>query len=79
MGRIRLEQVKPEQTSKLRYKLLKNHLRSSRNYFRELNQKLFPILSIAETSNEFYQMFTNETTGFAFIAYYSDMIVGFTI
>jgi len=60
MGRIRLEQVKPEQTSKLR----------------ELNQKLFPILSIAETSNEFYQMFTNETTGFAFIAYYSEMIAG---
>ena len=45
-------------------------------YFRDLNQKLFPILSIAETSDEFYKMFTDETTGFAFIAYYSDMIVG---
>ena len=43
--------------------------------FRDVNQKLFPILSIAETSEEFYQMFTQEETGFAFIAYYSDMLV----
>jgi len=60
MGRIRLEHVKPNQLSKLR----------------DLNQKLFPILSIAETSDDFYKLFTDETTGFAFIAYYSDMIAG---
>ena len=48
-------------------------------YFRDLNQKLFPILSIAETSDDFYKLFTDETTGFAFIAYYSDMIVGFSL
>ena len=59
MGRIRLEQVKPNQLTKLR----------------DINQKLFPILSISESSDEFSDIFTDEDRGFAFIAYYSDMTV----
>ena len=38
--------------------------------------KIFPILSISETKDDFYQAFTREETGFAYIAYYSDMKVG---
>ena len=37
--------------------------------------KIFPILSISETKDDFYQAFTREETGFAYIAYYSDMKV----
>ena len=37
--------------------------------------KIFPILSISETKDDFYQTFTREETGFAYIAYYSDMKV----
>ena len=59
MGRIRLEQVKPNQLTKLR----------------DINQKLFPILSISDSSDEFSEIFTDEDRGFAFIAYYSDMTV----
>ena len=59
MGRIRLEQVKPNQLTKLR----------------DINQKLFPILSISDSSDEFSDIFTDEDRGFAFIAYYSDMTV----
>ena len=59
MGRIRLEQVKQNQLTKLR----------------EINQKLFPILSISDSSDEFSEIFTDEDRGFAFIAYYSDMTV----
>ena len=42
---------------------------------REINQKLFPILSISDSSDEFSEIFTDEDRGFAFIAYYSDMTV----
>ena len=59
MGRIRLEQVKPNQLTKLR----------------DINQKLFPILSISDSSDEFSDIFADEDRGFAFIAYYSDMTV----
>ena len=59
MGRIKLEQVKPNQLTKLR----------------DINQKLFPILSISDSSDEFSDIFTDEDRGFAFIAYYSDMTV----
>jgi len=60
MGRIRTEQVKPQQLSLLR----------------DINQKIFPILSVTEMSESFYQMFTEEDAGFAFLAYYSDMLAG---
>ena len=59
MGRIRLEQVKQNHLTKLR----------------DINQKLFPILSISDSSDEFSDIFTDEDRGFAFIAYYSDMTV----
>ena len=59
MGRIKLEQVKPNQLTKLR----------------DINQKLFPILSISDSSDEFSDIFADEDRGFAFIAYYSDMTV----
>merc|ERR1711936_814895 len=43
---------------------------------RDINQKLFPILSISEMSDDFYKMFVEESQGFAFIAYYSNMLAG---
>ena len=42
---------------------------------RDINQKLFPILSIAETSDDFYKMFVEESQGFSFIAYHNNMLV----
>ena len=46
-----------------------------RCHYRDINQKLFPILSISEMSDDFYKMFVEESQGFAFIAYYSNMLV----
>ena len=43
---------------------------------RDLNQKLFPILSISEMTDDFYQMFTENETGFAFLAFHNDTLVG---
>merc|ERR1712142_1101363 len=43
---------------------------------RDLNQKIFPILSVTEMSDSFYNIFTEEDTGFAFLAYYSGMLAG---
>ena len=45
------------------------------SYNRDINQKLFPILSIAETSDDFYKMFVEESQGFSFIAYHNNMLV----
>ena len=45
------------------------------SYNRDINQKLFPILSIAETSDDFYKMFVEESQGFSFVAYHNNMLV----
>ena len=45
------------------------------SYNRDINQKLFPILSIAETSDDFYKLFVEESEGFSFIAYHNNMQV----
>merc|ERR1711953_1429865 len=60
MGRVRLELASKESVGQLR----------------DINQKLFPILSISEMSGDFYKMFVEESQGFAFIAYYSNMLAG---
>eukprot|EP00091_Calanus_sinicus_P021174 TRINITY_DN6137_c0_g1_i2.p1 TRINITY_DN6137_c0_g1~~TRINITY_DN6137_c0_g1_i2.p1 ORF type:complete len:152 (-),score=39.99 TRINITY_DN6137_c0_g1_i2:255-710(-) len=60
MGRIRTEQVTERQLSVLR----------------DINQKIFPILSVTEMSEDFYNNFIDEDTGFAFLAYYNDMLAG---
>merc|ERR1712141_533409 len=60
MGRIKLERAKKDQVGLLR----------------DINQKLFPILSIAETSDDFYKMFVEESQGFSFIAYHNNMLAG---
>ena len=59
MARVRLELARRDQVGLLR----------------DINQKLFPILSISEMSDQFYKMFVEESQGFAFIAYYSNMLV----
>jgi len=60
MGRIVLEPVTTEKVTILR----------------DLNQKIFPILSVTEMGDSFYNIFTEEETGFAFLAYYSGMLAG---
>merc|ERR1712156_943754 len=60
MARVRLELARRDQVGLLR----------------DINQKLFPILSISEMSDQFYKMFVEESQGFAFIAYYSNMLAG---
>merc|ERR1711970_493150 len=60
MGRVRLEPVTTQKLSILR----------------DLNQKIFPILSVTEMADNFYTIFTEEDTGFAFLAYYNDMLAG---
>ena len=67
----------------LRRKLPSSGIRSLKDEFysncvrlcRDLNQKLFPILSISEMTDDFYQMFTENETGFAFLAFYNDTLV----
>merc|ERR1712096_214000 len=60
MGRIR---TSPVTTSKL-------------SLLRDINQKIFPILSVTQMSDNYYRMFTDDDTGFAFLAYHNDMLAG---
>merc|ERR1711931_175838 len=60
MGKLRLEPVTTQKLSILK----------------DLNQKIFPILSVTEMADNFYNIFTEEDTGFAFLAYYNDMLAG---
>merc|ERR1712106_19447 len=59
MRRISVERVVPTNVAKLR----------------ELNQKIFPILSVTEMSDNFYQAFTKDT-GFAFLAFHDKALAG---
>ncbi len=43
--------------------------------FRELNRKIFPILTASQISEDFYADFLEDDLGFAILAYYGDMLV----
>jgi hypothetical protein len=45
-------------------------------HIRELNRKIFPILTASQISEDFYEDFLEDDLGFAILAYYSDMLVG---
>ena len=42
---------------------------------RELNRKIFPILTASQISEDFYEDFLEDDLGFAILAYYGDMLV----
>ncbi len=42
---------------------------------RELNRKIFPILTASQISEDFYADFLEDDLGFAILAYYGDMLV----
>merc|ERR1712110_1219855 len=60
MGRIRLEEVTSTNLSLLR----------------DINQKIFPILTVTNMSDNQWSQFVKKDSGFAFLAYWNDMLAG---
>jgi len=60
MGRIRLEEVTSTNLTLLR----------------DINQKIFPILTVTDMSANQWSQFVKKDSGFAFLAYWNDMLAG---
>merc|ERR1711970_1209372 len=60
MGRIRLEEVTSTNLTLLR----------------DINQKIFPILTVTNMSDNQWSQFVKKDSGFAFLAYWNDMLAG---
>merc|ERR1712110_567676 len=60
MGRIRIEEVTSTNLSLLR----------------DINQKIFPILTVTNMSDNQWSQFVKKDSGFAFHAYWNDMLAG---
>merc|ERR1711997_190990 len=60
MGRIRIEEVTSTNLSLLR----------------DINQKIFPILTVTNMSDNQWSQFVKKDSGFAFLAYWNDMLAG---
>merc|ERR1712010_339933 len=60
MGRIRLEEVSSTNLTLLR----------------DINQKIFPILTVTDMSANQWSQFVKKDSGFAFLAYWNDMLAG---
>merc|ERR1712130_702048 len=60
MGRIRLEEVTSTNLTLLR----------------DINQKIFPILTVTDMSATQWNQFVKKDSGFAFLAYWNDMLAG---
>ena len=48
---------------------------SSFFFFRDINQKIFPILTVTDMSATQWNQFVKKDSGFAFLAYWNDMLV----
>merc|ERR1712038_804817 len=60
MGRIRLEEVTSTNLTTLK----------------DINQKIFPILTVTDMSANQWSQFIKKDSGFAFLAYWNDMLAG---
>ena len=45
-------------------------------FLRDINQKIFPILTVTDMSANQWSQFVKKDSGFAFLAYWNDMLVG---
>ena len=46
---------------------------------RDINQKIFPILTVTDMSANQWSQFVKKDSGFAFLAYWNDMLVGLVL
>ena len=44
-------------------------------FLRDINQKIFPILTVTDMSANQWSQFVKKDSGFAFLAYWNDMLV----
>jgi len=45
-------------------------------FLRDINQKIFPILTVTNMSDNQWSQFVKKDSGFAFLAYWNDMLAG---
>ena len=50
-------------------------LKKKNCFLRDINQKIFPILTVTNMSDNQWSQFVKKDSGFAFLAYWNDMLV----